>query len=65
MTPAQRAANPCIGRDRADLVVPGSAILEAVTRLYPSQLIRVADRGLREGLLWRMARAYRERAGAA
>lgn len=65
MTPAQRAANPCIGRDRADLVVPGSAILEAVTRLYPSQRIRVADRGLREGLLWRMARAHRERAGAA
>ena len=65
LTPAQRAANPCIGRDRADLVVPGSAILEAVTRLYPSPRIRVADRGLREGLLWRMARAHRERAGAA
>lgn len=65
MSASQRAANPCIGRDRADLVVPGSAILEAVTRLYPAQRIRVADRGLREGLLWRMARAHRERAGTA
>ncbi|MBU6408552.1 MAG: Ppx/GppA family phosphatase, partial [Alphaproteobacteria bacterium] len=65
MPASQRAANPCIGRDRADLVVPGSAILEAVTRLYPARRIRVADRGLREGLLWRMARAHRERAGKA
>jgi exopolyphosphatase/guanosine-5'-triphosphate,3'-diphosphate pyrophosphatase len=65
MTPAQRAANPCIGRDRADLVVPGSAILEAVTRLWPAARLRVADRGLREGLLHRMARAHRERMGQA
>jgi len=65
MTPAQRAGNACIGKDRADLVVPGSAILEAVLRLWPASRIRVADRGLREGLLWRMTRAYKERAGAA
>jgi exopolyphosphatase / guanosine-5'-triphosphate,3'-diphosphate pyrophosphatase len=65
MSPTQRAANPCIGRERADLVVPGSAILEAVTRLWPAARIRVADRGLREGLLHRMARSHRERAGAA
>ncbi len=65
MSPAQRAANPCIGRDRADLVLPGSAILEAVTRLWPAARLRVADRGLREGLLQRMVRTYDNRAGAA
>jgi len=46
-----RAAHPCIGPDRADLVVPGSAILEAVSRLWPVERVRVADRGLREGVL--------------
>ncbi|WP_210104133.1 Ppx/GppA phosphatase family protein [Neorhizobium galegae] len=46
-----RAANPCIGPDRADLVLAGCAILEAIRRRWPSQRMRVADRGLREGLL--------------
>ena len=48
---SQRAANPCIGRDRADLVLAGCAILEAVLRLWPCERLRVADRGLREGIL--------------
>ncbi|CDN52747.1 Ppx/GppA phosphatase [Neorhizobium galegae bv. officinalis bv. officinalis str. HAMBI 1141] len=48
---AGRAANPCIGPDRADLVLAGCAILEAIRRRWPSQRMRVADRGLREGLL--------------
>lgn len=48
---AGRAANPCIGPDRADLVLAGCAILEAIRRRWPSSRIRVADRGLREGLL--------------
>ncbi|MGF0537189.1 Ppx/GppA phosphatase family protein [Agrobacterium sp. ES01] len=48
---AGRAANPCIGPDRADLVLAGSAILEAIRRRWPSTRMRVADRGLREGLL--------------
>ncbi len=47
----QRAANPCIGPDRADLVLAGCAILEAIRRRWPSERMRVADRGLREGLL--------------
>jgi exopolyphosphatase/guanosine-5'-triphosphate,3'-diphosphate pyrophosphatase len=47
----QRVAEPCIGRDRADLVLAGCAILEAVLRLWPCQRLRVADRGLREGIL--------------
>lgn len=47
----QRVANPCIGADRADLVLAGCAILEAIRRHWPSQRLRVADRGLREGML--------------
>lgn len=46
-----RVANPCIGPDRADLVLAGCAILEAIRRTWPSQRLRVADRGLREGIL--------------
>jgi exopolyphosphatase/guanosine-5'-triphosphate,3'-diphosphate pyrophosphatase len=46
-----RSANACIGSDRADLVLAGCAILEAIRRRWPSERMRVADRGLREGLL--------------
>jgi exopolyphosphatase/guanosine-5'-triphosphate,3'-diphosphate pyrophosphatase len=46
-----RVANPCIGADRADLVLAGCAILEAIRRHWPSERLRVADRGLREGML--------------
>lgn len=65
---AGRAANPCIGPDRADLVLAGCAILEAIRRRWPSPRMRVADRGLREGLLtdmmaddgvWRRGRSRR------
>lgn len=47
----QRVAEPCIGRDRADLVLAGCAILEAILRTWPCERLRVADRGLREGIL--------------
>jgi exopolyphosphatase/guanosine-5'-triphosphate,3'-diphosphate pyrophosphatase len=47
----QRVANPCIGADRADLVLAGCAILEAIRLVWPSERLRVADRGLREGIL--------------
>jgi exopolyphosphatase / guanosine-5'-triphosphate,3'-diphosphate pyrophosphatase len=46
-----RSRQPCIGPDRADLVLGGCAILEAMLRLWPCQRLRVADRGLREGIL--------------
>ena len=49
-----RAANPCIGRERADLVLAGCAIFEAIRRAFPSERVRIADRGLREGILLRM-----------
>jgi exopolyphosphatase/guanosine-5'-triphosphate,3'-diphosphate pyrophosphatase len=51
MTYEQRVAQPCIGADRADLVLAGCAILEALMRLWPCERLRVADRGLREGML--------------
>ena len=47
----QRIAQPCIGRDRADLVLAGCAILEGFLRMWPCDRLRVADRGLREGIL--------------
>ena len=50
----ERVANPCIGSDRADLVLAGCAILEAIRRVWPAKTLRVADRGLREGLLTEM-----------
>ena len=50
-TTAQRGAEPCIGPDRCDLVLAGAAILQAVQELWPCERVRVADRGLREGLL--------------
>ena len=52
----ERELEPCIGRDRADLVLAGAAILEAVQKLWPCDRLRVADRGLREGLLLSMAK---------
>jgi exopolyphosphatase/guanosine-5'-triphosphate,3'-diphosphate pyrophosphatase len=50
-THAGRVAQPCIGQDRADLVLAGCAILEALLRTWPCERLRVADRGLREGIL--------------
>ncbi|MFZ1988665.1 MAG: Ppx/GppA phosphatase family protein [Alphaproteobacteria bacterium] len=57
----ERAAHPCIGTERADLIMPGAAILKAIQSIWPCDRLRVADRGLREGvLLSLMARADRK-----
>jgi exopolyphosphatase/guanosine-5'-triphosphate,3'-diphosphate pyrophosphatase len=48
---AGRAAQPCIGTERADLVVAGCAVLEAICARWPVGRLRVADRGIREGIL--------------
>ena len=45
-----------IGHERADLMLPGCAIFAAICSLWPSPVLRVADRGLREGMLRRLAR---------
>ena len=63
MTFARRVAHPCIGKDRADLVLPGCAIFEAIRREWPTERVRVADRGLREGILISLIDA--DRAGRA
>jgi exopolyphosphatase/guanosine-5'-triphosphate,3'-diphosphate pyrophosphatase len=47
----QRAELACIGNERADLVVAGCAILEAILDLWPAERLSVADRGIREGIL--------------
>ena len=56
MSYEERVANACIGRERADLVLAGCAILEAIRRAFPCERLRVADRGLREGMLVQMMR---------
>ena len=48
---AGRAANPCIGHERADLVLSGCAVLDAICATWPVGRLRVADRGVREGIL--------------
>jgi exopolyphosphatase/guanosine-5'-triphosphate,3'-diphosphate pyrophosphatase len=57
MSYEERVGNACIGAERADLVLAGCAILEAIRRAFPSGRLRVADRGLREGMLVQMMRA--------
>lgn len=60
----RRAREPCIGAERADLVLAGAAILDAVMERWPAARVRVADRGLREGLIHAMmAPPKRRRAG--
>ena len=56
MSYEERVANACIGAERADLVLAGCAILEAIRRIFPCRRLRVADRGLREGMLVEMMR---------
>jgi len=51
MSHKERAASPCIGNQRADLVMAGCAIFEEIRAIWPTDRIRVADRGLREGIL--------------
>lgn len=55
-----RAAHPCIGSQRADLVIAGCAILDAICDLWPVGRLRVADRGLREGILHGLMRSADE-----
>ncbi|MDZ7712162.1 MAG: Ppx/GppA phosphatase family protein [Rhodovibrio sp.] len=54
MTPAERQQHPCIGPQRADLVIAGCAILEAICQAWPVERLTVADRGLREGILYHL-----------
>jgi exopolyphosphatase/guanosine-5'-triphosphate,3'-diphosphate pyrophosphatase len=60
---AGRAAQPCIGAERADLVLAGCAILEGILNVWPAPRLRVADRGLREGILLNLMRQATARRG--
>lgn len=51
MSPNERLLHPCIGPMRADLVIGGVAIFEGIYNVFPINPVRVADRGVREGLL--------------
>jgi exopolyphosphatase / guanosine-5'-triphosphate,3'-diphosphate pyrophosphatase len=51
MSVVERATLPCIGNERADLVVAGCAILDAILDIWPAERVGVADRGIREGIL--------------
>src|SRR5688572_6633205 len=51
MSLEERSALPCIGAERADLVVAGCAILEAIMDIWPAETLGIADRGIREGIL--------------
>jgi len=61
---AERAAHACIGQGRAELVVAGCGVLEAVCRTWPAGRLRVADRGVREGILLALARELAPDIGA-
>jgi exopolyphosphatase/guanosine-5'-triphosphate,3'-diphosphate pyrophosphatase len=52
MGPDGRRSDPRIGRDRHELIMSGAAILQTLLRLWPTERLSVADRGLREGLLY-------------
>ncbi|MDF2387516.1 Ppx/GppA family phosphatase [Nostoc ellipsosporum NOK] len=54
MSMAERSQVPCIGSERADLVVAGCAILETILDLWPAERLGIADRGIREGILRRL-----------
>lgn len=60
LSPAERSELPCIGQDRADLVVAGCAILESILDLWPAERLGVADRGIREGILRSLMAAERQ-----
>jgi exopolyphosphatase/guanosine-5'-triphosphate,3'-diphosphate pyrophosphatase len=62
LDPAARAAHPCVGRDRSELVLAGCRILRAICRQWPIGRLRVADRGLREGILMDLIAAAERRA---
>ena len=54
MSMSERSKVPCIGGERADLVVAGCAILETILDLWPAERLGIADRGIREGILRRL-----------
>jgi exopolyphosphatase / guanosine-5'-triphosphate,3'-diphosphate pyrophosphatase len=56
--PTGRRNDPRIGKDRQALIMSGAAILQTLMRLWPTDRLSVADRGLREGLLYAQMSAH-------
>jgi exopolyphosphatase/guanosine-5'-triphosphate,3'-diphosphate pyrophosphatase len=50
--PKGRYRDPCVGKERWELIMAGSAILQSILRVWPTEKLTVADRGLREGMLY-------------
>ena len=63
MDRANRAAHPCIGEERCEFMIAGCAILEAICNSIPIEQLRVADRGVREGILLELMHRGRVVAG--
>ena len=63
-SPEERAEIPCIGKERADLVVGGCAILDSILDIWPANRVGVADRGIREGILRSLMSSNETRPGA-
>lgn len=55
--PEGRRQDIGLGRDRSELIMSGVAILQTLLRIWPTDSMRVADRGLREGMLFAMMSA--------
>ncbi|MEM1344315.1 MAG: Ppx/GppA phosphatase family protein [Pseudomonadota bacterium] len=54
-----RSTCPGIGRGRADLVLSGAAILTTILSIWPVPSLRIADRGLREGILYGLLQQHK------
>lgn len=61
MTVKERANISCIGHDRASLLIAGCAIMDVLLEMWPAQSVRVADRGLREGMLMGLIASHNQR----
>ena len=61
MAANDRATHPGIGRGRSELVISGAAILMTILRIWPAKRLRIADRGLREGILYGLLQARKDR----
>jgi exopolyphosphatase/guanosine-5'-triphosphate,3'-diphosphate pyrophosphatase len=57
MRPSERFNHPCIGPERADFIISGCAIFEAISDLMPEGSVTIADRGVREGIILSLSRA--------
>lgn len=58
MRPSERFNHPCIGHERADFILSGCAVFDAISRVWPTMDITIADRGVREGIILSLMRQH-------